>query len=191
MILYILVSLVVILFLHYYYQLPVHSETIVRSGGKFYVVQDLPDKQIAGDILFTINENLKKIILHLKQKLPDDPNVNLMYTRFIKRDTVLKEGHLRSAYTTYTINKGHKMVFCLRTRDSQQQLYDTNTLMYVALHELAHIGSVSYHHTEEFKKVFEMILQTAVDLGYYTYIDYSKRPKEYCGLVITDNLLNK
>lgn len=193
---FVIVLLVILVLSVILYQLFIKENTprtIVKSkkDGSFYIVQDLPDKQEASDILAEIKERLRNIVYRLYETDKEDENIQLLYKRFIERPTLLTEGVIDERYTTYTLNKGQKMVFCLRTRNQEKRLYDINTLMYVSLHELAHIGSITYHHTPEFHKVFEMLLNTAVNMNYYVYEDYSQTPKEYCGLTISSNALKK
>ena len=53
-----------------------------------------------------------------------------------------------SKYTSYSVNKGEKIVLCLRSRDGKDRLIDENTLTFVSIHELAHIMTKSVGHTE-------------------------------------------
>ena len=55
-----------------------------------------------------------------------------------------------SSYTAYSENKGEKLAFCTTTTKEGDQLIDENTLTFVAIHELAHIMTVSIGHTTEF-----------------------------------------
>ena len=61
--------------------------------------------------------------------------------------------------------------------------------MYVAIHELGHLYTKDIGHTPDFWKNFRLLLNIAVDLGLYTYTDYSKNPKKYCGLNITSSII--
>ena len=70
---------------------------------------------------------------------------------------------------------------------SNSELIDENTLTFVALHELSHIATKSIGHTTEFWENFKFILKEAVKLGHYEPINYKEKPKEYCGMNITDN----
>ena len=62
--------------------------------------------------------------------------------------------------------------------------------MFVAIHELAHVMTLSTGHTDEFWKNFQFLLQHAVNINIYKEVDYAKKPKEYCGLTITHTPLN-
>lgn len=61
---------------------------------------------------------------------------------------------------------------------------DYNEMMYVALHELAHVGSKSYGHGPEFQRNFAIILERALSLGIYQYVNYNATPKPYCEMTI-------
>jgi len=68
-------------------------------------------------------------------------------------------------------------------------LVDVNTVMFVTLHEMAHLMTVSSGHTQEFWTNFRRLLQDAMKAGVYTQINYSRSPVEYCGMMITDSPL--
>ena len=60
-----------------------------------------------------------------------------------------------------------------------------------ALHELAHVCTVSVGHTPEFWDNFRFILAHAITWKLYSPVDYKSRPKPYCGIKITDSPLQK
>lgn len=47
------------------------------------------------------------------------------------------------------------------------RIYSHNTLMYAILHEIAHILSPSIHHEPPFDSIESILLNTAIQLGYY------------------------
>ena len=64
-------------------------------------------------------------------------------------------------------------------------------MMFVSLHELAHIMTKSIgHDNDEFWSNFKFILTNATELGIYKNVDYRQEPEEYCGMMITDSPLN-
>ena len=74
---------------------------------------------------------------------------------------------------------------CLR--NTNNDLHDINTLMFVAIHELAHnynVGEIG--HTNHFWKLMKQILDIAEKHNLYTYVDYSETPVNYCGMVINN-----
>lgn len=89
-----------------------------------------------------------------------------------------------SGSTSYTVQKGKEMYICLRNKDGS--FVDQNTLMFVILHEMSHIGAYwTIDHTPDFWKVFAFVLKNAIEAGVYYYVDYSKNPVDYCGIKIT------
>lgn len=82
---------------------------------------------------------------------------------------------------TFTLDK--KYIFlCLNTKN-------INTLMYVAIHELAHIVSKNYGHDREFVENFQKLLRRAMDMGLYSYVDYSQTPEKYCNMTLNTMVL--
>ena len=65
-----------------------------------------------------------------------------------------------NAYTSYSINKGEKIVFCLRQKSgpNKDELVDLNTMMFVAIHEMGHLMSESVGHTQEFWKNMKYLI---------------------------------
>jgi len=93
-----------------------------------------------------------------------------------------------SEYTAYSENKGMNLAFCLnQKKDNNEELIDENTLMFAAIHEMAHIATFSEGHTDEFWENFKYLLQKAVLLKLYTPVDYSKTNMDYCGLTLNTN----
>ena len=88
------------------------------------------------------------------------------------------------------LKKGEKIVFCLRSRDENEELVDPNVLMFVALHELAHVMTKSIGHTKEFWDNFRILLRNAIKLNIYKRVNYNEKPVEYCGVKITDDPMN-
>ena len=50
------------------------------------------------------------------------------------------------------------------------EIHDMNTLMYVTIHELAHVGNDEIGHTPLFKAVFKFFLEQSVEIDIYTSI---------------------
>ena len=95
---------------------------------------------------------------------------------------------ITSKYKAYSENKGEKLAFCLNVDEhDNEELIDGNTLLFVAIHELAHISSVSVGHNDEFWDNFKWLLVNAKEGGIHQPHDFKKNPKEYCGMQVTDN----
>jgi len=167
---------------------PRNTLRITGPDGQTYEMQNLPDKENATKLMSEIRANLVKLHDHYKETpgLAEDPPVG----RFIARFTpdVFVENDMHSADTSYSENKGQKIVVCLRdkTKAPQYPLIDKNTVMFVMLHEMAHLMTETIGHTQEFWSNFKRLLGDAVHLSLYTPVNYAQKPTPYCGMTITD-----
>ena len=152
-----------------------------------YLVRNLEDKQKAADLLSYANKQGIKLIEHLAKNYPDDVRIIKLQKNYDPNS--LSESSVDSEYTSYTVNKGERVILCLRNTDSS--IIDKNTLMYVYIHELAHIMTKKIGHIDEFWENFKFILKEAQNINIYKYEDYSKFNKPYCGIKITNNILDE
>jgi hypothetical protein len=154
-----------------------------------YTVRNLPDKQQAADMLANARAKFETLVEKLQQHYPADKRVQLLASRF--RPSAISEiaGNADAKYTSYSVSKGEKIVFCLRSRDAHQKLITLQTLMFVAIHELAHVMTVSVGHTEEFWNNMRFLLANAIVWRVYRPINYGNNPEPYCGLHITSSPL--
>lgn len=156
---------------------------------KFYLIKNtnnLSPKEKA-DILAELNKRVDKLIYYLSinynnnnKKLPKHKNVNLLLKRFspeLLGENVFPFG------TSYTFNKGSFIGMCIDEKNK-----DINTMFFVLLHELAHVGSESVGHTQEFLDFFRFLLKTSIQLNIYEETDFKTTPKDYCGLNINQNI---
>lgn len=183
------VIIIVIFFVFLYFD-NINSELKkVKSkiDNRFYLVRNEPDQQQAADTLANVRKKIIELTNYLEAKYPKDKRVQRLIK--YKPDNIVESSE-HSKYTSYSINKGEKIVFCLRSRNSEKKLVDLNLLMFVALHEIAHVVTVSIGHTDEFWDNFKWILQQAVSIKLYTPHNFSKKPEEYCGTHITDSPLD-
>ena len=158
---------------------------ISNVDGDTYCVRERSKLTLAADKLARTNTKLKHLINHCKEKYPKRENIKRLVNGYNSDNIV--ETLPTSKYTAYSLNKGEKLAFCLDTKRKGGKLIDDNTLLFVAIHELSHIASVSVGHTEEFWNNFRFLLREATSLNLYKPVDYSKHPEEYCGMEITDN----
>lgn len=156
-----------------------------KVDNRKYLVRNLPDKQDAADMIATIRKNLVKLSQELKKKNEGNIDIERMINNFNPNNIV--ESEKNNKYTSYSINKGEKTVYCLRSRDDKNELVKLNTIMFVALHELAHTMTKSIGHTKEFWDNFRILLRNAIKLGIYKRVNYNEKPVEYCGTKITDD----
>ena len=159
----------------------------VISGvdGNEYCVRERQDVNKVADLLASTTQRLKDLVNHMKKEYPDDKNVQQMVENFNPKNVM--ETLPTSVHTAYSENKGEKIAFCVTKKRNGKRLIDENTLMFVAIHELAHTATKSIGHTTEFWENFKFLLENAKKIGIYHPEDYKKEPREYCGMEITDN----
>lgn len=165
-----------------------HDMAAVRSSvdGQIYVVRNLPDRQEAADRLARTREKLLRLMRNLKQTHGDKAFVQQMGRNFDADPARFSESTPDASYTSYSVNKGEKVFMCLRQRNESEELVDENIITFVAIHELAHIGTADIGHTPQFWNNFGWLLKQAEDLQIYEYTDFGVHPVEYCGIRITD-----
>ena len=154
------------------------------------------DMEDTNDSAILLN-NLIDLMYVLRDNLVENKNmynnyfeyINLMEKNFSKTRTVIYENTTDSDYTSYSVNKGEEIVFCLRCRETHH-LHKLNLLVYVAVHEMAHTACPEIGHTPLFNKIFKFLLEKSIDLDIYKYENYSVSPVKYCGMTLYTNILN-
>ena len=161
----------------------------------------------------TVPKDTKKVIKGgLRDIQPKE--IQMLLTRFNPDN--ISESTYNDKYTSYSVNKGEKVIFCIREKNGsdKNKIINVNTLMFVAIHELAHIMTTSIGHGDDFWNNMRYLLSVAietpakknynkkcdfinkirVDLNdkiskkeqmIYYHEDYSKNPSKYCGTEIT------
>lgn len=168
--------------------------TWVRStiDGHTYQVQDRPDAQAAADLLARIRERLDRLRRHLEKMAPKDPRTARIVGHFHSDRISEAPENEPEGTTSYSINKGEKIVFCLRRRGGPDagKLEDINMMMFVAIHELAHIATEEVGHTPLFWENMAWLLEEAINTGVYTKQDFKTQPQKYCGVEVTSSPLD-
>ena len=94
----------------------------------------------------------------------------------VKLDPKAAKITLKGNNKSFTLNKKETHL-CLK--DKSGEYYDYNTIMYVAIHELAHVLCSSIGHTEEWQGIFDVLLDRAHNMGIYD--KNIPMQKNYCG----------
>ena len=188
----------IIIFKYLYYTEVSYVETFDSNK---YLVRNLPDKNEAAELLAKIRQDLlifiNSILKDIKHNKYDEDRNNKLNTnyKYIKRiakklpNSIISESSGKSQYTSYSINKGEELVFCLRSKDTNK-LHDINNIMYVAIHEISHIGCPEIGHTDLFQEINKFLLEEAIHRKIYKYFDYANDNQEYCGILLTSNILD-
>ena len=158
-----------------------------------YLVRDDENKQDSALLLSKLIENIFKFRTHLiNNKSKIEPKYGQyidQLSRNLTESTKIYENDGSEGFTSYSVNKGEELVFCLKSKKTKK-LHSLNLIMYVALHELAHTMSKSIGHTKEFWDNFRILLRNAIKLKIYKRVNYNEKPVKYCGVDITDDPMN-
>lgn len=169
-----------------YYNIQNQGGQLIRSQinhKEYFVKLGDPD---SADLLAQIEKNIDSLKQILQSEHPDDERTHLLLSRY--KGNVVENIH-ESQHTSYSVNKGELLVLCIRDRKPQPSLHSLNTMMFVVLHEIAHVVTHSVGHTKEFWDNFRWLLQIAIKHDLYQYVNYSEQQENYCGLEINDTPL--
>jgi len=157
-----------------------------------YQVLDRHDSLKSANMIAKIKMNIRKIVKYLNNnidKYSEKEYAILNLKKRTKNLIIIERPDDSDEYiTSYTLNKGEQMVLCLRTK-LLQSLHDFNIIMYVVIHELAHIASNNIGHDEEFYSNFKFLLEISIKLKIYKDTDYRYNPVNYCGMVVNEYIL--
>jgi len=185
--LYVIIAFVILVGLKIYSESDAYNLKCIISDvdGKRYCVRERLKMELAANLLASVTQKLKDLVIYCAKKFPDNENVQRMVQKF--NPTKISETLPTSEYTAYSENKGEKLAFCLNKEKNGSKLIDINTLTFVAIHELAHIMTISEGHKQEFWQNFKFLLEQAKAANIYDPVDYKKNPESYCGMDISDN----
>ena len=163
------------------YMKPTLDKETQNNNKKNEKDKDIIDGQEGG------NSEVSNLENNIKMKLKDD--IKRLYKNF--NPEAFSETTPDAKYTSYSVNKGEKIVFCLRDKKEGETLVKENIMTFVSIHELAHLMTKSIGHEPEFWANFKLLLKISIDNGLYKNIDFNSTPKPYCGINITDTPLKK
>lgn len=168
--------------------------SVEGEAGSFkqkFKVRDRNDKQLAANSLARLTYTLERLMNACKNDVNFMKEHGSKYN-FMKqnwRPNNIQESDPDSNTTSYSLNKGQTLVFCIRQKDNQGSFVDDNTLAFVGIHELAHLMTMEIGHTPLFWSNMEALLEVAVAHRLYRPENYEASPKKYCGIEITSSPL--
>jgi hypothetical protein len=162
-----------------------YTKVISTVDNKEYLVRKLSDKQEAADMLAHINENLTRLVNTVKTE--EREGVEQLKEYFDPNN--ITENGPNGKYKAYSVNKGEQLSLCLRSVKTDDFL-DMNIIIFVAIHELAHIMTDEIGHTQKFWDNMKFLLEKAVNMGIYKAVNYKDEPEDYCGLIINSTPLD-
>lgn len=177
-----------------------NSTDYMYENRKYTIIDRYRNKEYAIYYLNTINNNAIKLNKYIKNKFynytSDNYNNDLLQEIIYNLLNKYNPDDLEELDPIWSI--GHKAVtnnfssvsMCLRKKNGD--FYDINLLMFVFLHELAHVGTPSRYnkkstHPPEFWATFKFLIRNAKKINIINPIDYSKHKDEYCGIPIVYN----
>lgn len=162
-------------------------DVVLGPDNKKYVVRKFPNSDEAARKLARINNNIDKIIKKLK-----DDNKNDYGEKLERKYNDEKLGETipgTSEYKSYSVNKGEEIKICLRNEDTNDFI-DDNIIMFVVIHELAHVITDTTGHTDEFWDKMKYLLEISEDINIYKPVNYEETPEIYCGMEINSTPYN-
>ena len=155
----------------------------------FRVLRYGPDKHASAETLGELHRRTLVLLDHLRGKYNHHPSgISDREKTLIKRFELAydNDDFKEEDDEAFNEGKGDTIYICLYDK-TEKKYIDINTLMYVVIHELAHMIT-SYadgDHGEEFWKNQTWLLREAQSAGIYRYVNYIAYPVKYCnGFVI-------
>ena len=189
------IILLILLCLFYFKDNRIYIKSNIDNNKYLVNKTGTNEDKIVANILAQVSRVLNNFVNNLVKKYPNNKQVQRLRKRFNKNKIV--ETNKYENLTAYTLSKGKILSLCVRSKYKtgnneyveDKNLYDLNILIYVSIHELAHVMSVSIGHNTEFYKNFEFLLKNAIDMNIYSHVNYKKNPQDYCGLIIDEKIL--
>jgi len=164
-----------------------HAKNILKLqssiDGRIYIVRKELNAQEACDKLSQINRKIMSLLSYFRQEDSMTPDITRLCDKY--NPDQLSETLPGSKYTSYSVNKGEQISLCIRHSDNT--FIDDNTILFVLLHELSHIMTISVGHTKEFWDNMKYLLEMGEIIRIYKPVDYSKHPVDYCGMIINSS----
>lgn len=184
------IIILIVYFLCYKFYFYYKSEYVKSNiDNQYYLVKNTKNKYKKADLMAILFQNINMLLDYLENNSIKLNNKNIDYQKIkniIKNSEIIE--NITNSDTSYTINKGEKIIICLANRKTDN-LYDINLIMYVLLHELAHIINSTYGHDKNFKTVFKELVDNAIKIKIYKYENYKESPQEYCGMELNTNII--
>jgi hypothetical protein len=175
------------------------SSTKIKLGENSYnVSDDFENKENSAKLQKSILNDIDKVMKSLDEKFNSESMSNIhgntvnhksMINNFKRRwsKNNFYEGTPNSKDSSFTIGKGDYFVICMRNK--QGVFHDRITLLFVVLHEVAHIMNNNYGHGRDFWSIFKWLLGEAENILGVKFPNYEETPVQYCNTKIYSNPL--
>lgn len=184
---------IIIIFIYILYLIKKDRLTLVEANNnvQFMVYNDINKVQSANLLAALVDKmyTLRNILISNKNNYKEYKiNIELLEKNFNSERTSIYENAPNTDLTSYSVNKGEELAFCLKSKKTGN-FHDINLLMYVAIHEMAHMACPEVGHGELFKDIFRFLTLEAIDLKLYKKINYQDTPVEYCGMILSSSIV--
>lgn len=173
-----IISLIVSILYSYYTNFNRYK---VKIRNKYISIKKInkDSDKIAINTFISLSSKMDKLF-HILEKYKRKPEVGRL---LMNKDITLEEvNEIYNNKVAYSVNKGEKIGICVRYKNKK---VNENSLFFVLLHELAHIMSESYGHTEEFWRNFKYLIEISIRYNLYKYENYNTNPTNMCGTEIS------
>jgi len=189
----ILISIIII-FIYIFLFYNKKNVILVKGKDNFtkYLVYNDEQKNSSALLLENITDNMFKLKNYLyenRELYPDFKKYIIQLNRNLNKDrTLIYENDPKSELTSFSVNKGEEIALCLKSKKTGN-LHDINLMMYVTIHEMAHIACPEVGHGDLFKKIFKFLCEEAIKINLYKFDNYDNNPIEYCGMMLSSTIL--
>lgn len=201
---------IIVCILIIYYLARSQTQQVIIHGMLVNVITNKDASPQTVSLVYQINKRMIKLLDYLRKQYKIDATdkeceagvcVALRSKpEYLFIDHLLRDFNYENIYehrpiqkgknVAYSLDKGKSIMLCLRDIDKPARIVDINTLMFVVLHEVAHIANYSeWGHEPQFWRIFKFLLNEASKLDIYNPVDYARHPTNYCGFIINHNPL--
>ena len=180
------ILILIIILVLYFYVFNDNRILVEAFDNNKYLIVDSKNKKLNKDKVDTLAK-LHKVALTLantmyKNKIPNAKTGELINNRL--KNLKFSEVKQGDKSTAYTLNKDVEMGFCLIDPPTHTIII-LEKLIFVLLHELAHVMSVDLGHGHEFQENFSFIVKLAIKLGLWKDLEFEKKPLTICNTLVT------
>jgi predicted metal-dependent hydrolase len=149
--------LIAIIIIFIYIFLFYNKKNVVLVAGsdnftKFLVYND-EQKNESAKLLEGITNNMFKLrdfLYQNKKNFPEMKDYIIQLNNNLNKDrTLIYENDPKSDLTSFSVNKGEEIALCLKSKKTGT-MHNMNLMMYVTIHEMAHIACPEIGHGELF-----------------------------------------
>jgi len=196
----IVVCILILIFLNYLVSSHFNNKSVKLCDAKnncdnYNVHAGHDDYNDAAFLMKEIQNRIDKLMHHLKNKYNINSKktneyinnrIKQLFSNYSNNNVFEISPRNTTGVTSYSDNKT-KLILCMRKKEGKNNLHDINTMMFVVVHELAHIMNNRWGHTKSsnFWELFKFMLVNSIEIGIYQPVNYAIHPIIYCGLEIT------